>query len=95
MFILSAVALLENMQATSDSSRSEFLICDVAIEHQNFLTVCSESDGKLNRGLATSLINIAARVCVRAGVRCVHVHVCACVCEHVWEGEGFQITHCM
>ena len=35
MFILSAVALLENMQATSDSSRSEFLICDVAIEHQN------------------------------------------------------------
>ena len=34
MFILSAVALLENMQATSDSSGSEFLICDIAIEHQ-------------------------------------------------------------
>ena len=35
LFILSAVALLESLQATSDSSRSEFLICDVAIEHQN------------------------------------------------------------
>ena len=35
MFILSAVALLENMQVTADSSRSEFLICDVAIEQQN------------------------------------------------------------
>ena len=21
------------------------------------------------------------------------MHVCACVCEHVWEGEGFHITH--
>ena len=36
MFILSAVALLESLQAMSDSSRSEFLIlCDVAIKHQN------------------------------------------------------------
>ena len=36
MFILSAVALLETLQAMSDSSRSEFLIlCDVAIKHQN------------------------------------------------------------
>ena len=33
MFILSAVALLESLQATSDSSRSEFLIR--TIEHQN------------------------------------------------------------
>ena len=33
MFILSAVALLESLQATSDSLRSDFLIC--VIEHQN------------------------------------------------------------
>ena len=32
-FILSAVALLESLQATSDSLKSDFLIC--VIEHQN------------------------------------------------------------
>ena len=37
----------------------------------------TESDGKLNRGLATRVINIAACVCVYA-------HVCR---MHVWEGE--------
>ena len=45
----------------------------------------TESDGKLNRSLATRVINIAACVCVcvRACVSCVR----ACVCVHVWEGE--------
>ena len=37
----------------------------------------TESDGKLNRGLATRVISIAACVCVYVHVRCVHV----------WEGE--------
>ena len=103
------------MQAMSDSSRSEFLICDVAIEHPNnsvhytlwgvditllsdcilFLTVCSESAGKLNRAwqrgytfvyhiLGRSLINIAACVCVCACALCVYVLVCACAsCVYV------------
>ena len=43
----------------------------------------TESDGKLNRSLATRVINIAACVCVRACMSCVR----ACVCVHVWEGE--------
>ena len=65
-----------------------------------FLTVCTESDGKLNRGLATrllflyrmilrkSLIDIAACVCV-----CVYAHVYR-VSVHVWEGSHHSLP-CM
>ena len=35
MFILSAAGLYGESQTMSDSSRLDFLICDLAIEHQN------------------------------------------------------------
>ena len=65
-----------------------------------FLTVCTESDGNLNKGLATrllfcvsydlrrkSLINIGGRVCVY-----VHVYVCVHAC--VWEGSSISLLVC-
>ena len=71
-----------------------------------FLPVCTESDRKLNSGLATSLqfcIPCDLRkkshqpscscVCVHACVSCVYVYVCVCMC-----GRGRSstyVTHCL